>query len=136
MVSVKLIFVRQFVDLELISRELGVQPDEDIEREKYSVAPRKSGVVTASSWTFSQISTSEEDVEWGVYKEWCKFLLEKSSAIEKLSKQGYEGYLEISLLSSEGDETCYRDSAFIDSTLVEILGRLKLGISLWSRKYS
>jgi len=138
MVIVKLIFIGKLVDPELVSQELGVLQDEAIAdgtNNKDAVVFNQKSTSNIRKWTFSKLSTGEDDVESGAYEEWCKFLLEKSGPLDTLRRQGYEGYLEISLPAT-GNETYIRNNAFIDSPLVEILGGLGLGISVWFKEPS
>lgn len=123
MVNVKLVFIGQSVNPTIISQELGVLQD------KATINGTNNS--TYKQWTFSQLATSEDDIESGAYEAWCKFLLEKSRPLERLKTLGYEGYLEFAFPSTDRVATRVKNDAYIDSPLVEILGRLGLGISFW-----
>ena len=95
-VLVRLIFSGPSVDPDLVTQESGVVPDEIPEN-----------IPSVGAWKFSRLETSEDDTEWGIYREWHKFLEERSEAFRKLKARGLGGYF--SRCSKD-----YRPSAFLD----------------------
>lgn len=97
-IAVRLVFVGPSIDPDIVTQQLGVKPNESLVKgEKYILPEGSEHVPSVGMWSFSGLPVSEDDSETGTYKEWRKFLAEKSDAFEGLNRLGYEGYLEIQL---------------------------------------
>jgi hypothetical protein len=119
---VSLNFAGSSVDSELITRELQVAPDS----------------CSAHSWKLSSISSSWDSTECGTYKEWKKFLRNRTEAFKNLAKLGHNGYVEIQIRvpfnAGENFSEHFKDSVFLDSSFLKLLARLNLSVSVWYRK--
>ena len=97
-VSITLEFSGQEVDPDLITKVLETQPDSFLRAGEYKKLWSGQEVISEKGvWELSRISITEDDFDFGEYKEWCNFLTSEKQGLLQLYEMGCWGKLNINL---------------------------------------